>query len=109
LGAEPEIQIIINTVASISPATIANLSSGEFVGIVADEPGNEMELKAFHAKVVKEEGTLGTGPLPIVRQVDAAMIQENFQRVKREVERLVDEEVRRIVGDPSLRERVVKR
>ena len=68
------------------------------MGIVADEPGNEMELKAFHAKVVKKEGTLGTEPLPVVRQVDAAMIQENFQRVKQEVERLVDEEVRRIVG-----------
>jgi len=97
------------SVAAITPATIANLSSGEFVGILADEPGNAMELKAFHGKVEKDEGSFNKGPLPIVRAVDDVMIQENFQRVRREVEGIVNEEVRRIAGDPGLKEKVVKR
>ncbi len=30
---------------------IAGLSSGEFVGIVADDPGQKIRLKAFHCKI----------------------------------------------------------
>jgi hypothetical protein len=80
------------------------------VGIVADEPGNEMELKAFHAKVVKGSGgAVANGQLPVVRKVDAATIQENFRRIKREVEALVDSEMKRITGDPGLKAKVVKK
>ncbi len=38
--------------ASIQAATIASLSSGEFVGLVADNPDQPIQYKAFHAKIV---------------------------------------------------------
>jgi type IV secretory pathway TraG/TraD family ATPase VirD4 len=85
---------------AITPATISTLSSGEFAGIVADDPGKEMEFKAFHAKVVKEKSSLLMKELPVVRQVDAAEIKKNFQRVKWEVQELVLSEMARINGDP---------
>ncbi|HEV2355966.1 MAG TPA: hypothetical protein VGR89_17070, partial [Puia sp.] len=40
---------------AIRPATIANLSAGEFVGVVADDPDRELRLKAFHARVMRDE------------------------------------------------------
>jgi len=93
---------------AISPATIATLSSGEFVGILADDPGREMELKAFHARVVKEDPGILRGELPVVREVSAAEVEANFQRVKREVRELVDTEKDRIARDPDLKGLTVK-
>jgi hypothetical protein len=93
---------------SIAPATIANLSSGEFVGILADDPGNEMELKAFHAKVVKKPGVALVEDIPIVREVTPTMLEENFLRVKEEVRDLVESEFRRIESCPVLKKYVVK-
>ena len=91
-----------NTV--VSPATIATLSAGEFVGILADEPGKETLLKAFHGKVVKEvyEGKLVE--LPVVREVSKEEVEEQFRRVKREVVELAENEHRRMLGNPAMGE-----
>jgi type IV secretory pathway TraG/TraD family ATPase VirD4 len=86
--------------ATVSPATIATLSSGEFVGILADDPERKMELKAFHAKVVKEPLKSRFEELPLVRKVNATIVEENFQRVRRDVIELVDKEMRRALRDP---------
>lgn len=91
---------------SMSPAVIATLSSGEFVGILGDDPGREMELKAFHAKVVKEQERVGKVELPLVQKVGTREVEENFQRVKREVAELVDGEMKTIVRVPVLRGKV---
>jgi hypothetical protein len=99
-------------VNTMSAATIATLSSGEFVGIVADDPDLEMEHKAFHARIIKETISLKNKrwyELPVVRMVDKAIIGQNFQRVKKEIEDLVTGETQRIIGDPALARKVVKR
>src|SRR6201991_1659501 len=36
--------------AAVPPSTISSLSSGEFVGMVADDPDCKIELKAFHSE-----------------------------------------------------------
>lgn len=107
------------------PATIATLSSGEFVGIVADDPGREISLKAFHAKLVKDpkdsfatapgakptaapaagQGTRqgnALPPLPVIREVDANDIQENFRKVRQDIATLVDAEMAKILNDPGM-------
>ena len=55
------------------------------MGILADEPGKETLLKAFHGKVVKViyEGKLVK--LPVVKEVSKEAVEEQFRRVKREV------------------------
>jgi len=93
---------------SIRPATIATLSSGEFVGILADDPDEEMELKAFHARIVKERVRLPQLELPVIRAIGPDEVEANFRRVKREVAELVDGEMERIMGDPTLRGVIVK-
>ena len=72
------------------------------MGILADEPGKETLLKAFHGKVVKEiyEGKLVE--LPVVSEVSKEEVEKQFRRVKREVVELVENEHRRMLGDPAM-------
>ena len=98
------------SVDAVSTATLASLSSGEFVGIVADDPATPVKLKGFHARFIKQaDDTAPAAELPVVREVDAGLLQANFDRIVREVVDLVADETRRIMGDPSLRQWVVKK
>lgn len=95
---------------AVSTATISTLSSGEFVGVVTDDPGKELALKAFHARVKREAARNEVvEELPVVRMVDRAVVEEAFMRVKREVTALVEAEMERILGDPGLKGVVVKK
>jgi YWFCY protein/TraM recognition site of TraD and TraG len=99
----------------MSVATIATLSSGEFVGIVADDPDKKLPLKAFHASLVKEDLPRTSGdspplqPLPVIRLLNAAAIEANFHLIKKEAADLVDQELARILADPKLAGMIVKR
>jgi len=50
---------------SIQPATISSLSSGEFVGVVADDPLQPIDRKAFHCKIKKTLSKPAGTRLPI--------------------------------------------
>ncbi|HEY4288861.1 MAG TPA: YWFCY domain-containing protein [Puia sp.] len=97
-------------VTTVSPAVIATLSSGEFVGIVADDPGKKVERKRFHAEIIKEEGVaMDMEELPVVRKVTEKEVDENFEKVRRDISELVELEMKRILGDPALKGKMVKR
>lgn len=99
---------------ALPPSKIASLSSGEFVGMAADDPENPVELKSFHAKIdmdhkgFKREQN-GFKPLPIVRRIDKAMIQQNYHQIKKEIEDLVQAELDRITNDPAMADRLIRR
>ncbi len=42
----------------IPPSKISALSSGEFVGMVADDPTEKIELKGFHCQVLNDHEAL---------------------------------------------------
>jgi hypothetical protein len=99
---------------AITASLISNLSSGEFVGVVADNPDQPIELKAFHANVVndlvalkKEKETFK--PFPVIKQVDTAVIQRNFIQIKEDIENLKIAELDRINNDPALAALVVSK
>jgi len=99
----------------ITPATIATLSSGEFLGIVADDPDMEISLKAFHATITRDpddrKNRKGQGqfvPLPITRKVDKDAIEANYLNIKQDVRNLVDQELERILGDPTLAQFIIR-
>jgi hypothetical protein len=95
---------------TVTPATLATLSAGEFVGIVADDPDKEIGLKGFFARFVKKgNGEAEQQELPIVKRVDKPELTENADRIVKEVDELVKEEMRRILDDPQLRRWVVRR
>lgn len=83
---------------AIPAAKIAALSSGEFVGIVADNPDCKIKLKMFHneiqndyAAIKKEEDQYK--PIPVIEKVSTTDVVENYKRVKREVEDLINAEL----------------
>lgn len=84
---------------TVTPATIGGLSSGEFVGILSDEPGRELELKAFHGRLILEPGESAGTPhleLPAVRPVDEKMIRQHFDQVRQDIQKLVGEAHRKL-------------
>jgi len=80
---------------AIPASKIAGLSSGEFVGMVADDPTNRIELKTFHCQIQndheairREEETYQ--PIPAPRKVSPSEISGNYQRIKEEIRVLVE-------------------
>jgi hypothetical protein len=100
--------------SAVPPSKISSLSSGEFVGMVADDPDNKIELKIFHSSILNEhEGLkkeqLSYKPVPIVRQVTPSIIQMNYEQIKQEIEDLINAEMERILNDPGMAGTVLKK
>jgi hypothetical protein len=76
--------------AAIPASKIASLSSGEFVGTVADDPTEKIELKLFHAQIINDHAALRAeelayAPLPSVREVTPEHIKQNYQKIKEDI------------------------
>ncbi|GAC1487670.1 MAG: hypothetical protein NVS1B13_15870 [Flavisolibacter sp.] len=93
---------------------ISSLSTGEFVGMVADNPDEPIELKTFCAHISKEDGGSGIDPksmkeLPDIREIDQGDILDNFIRIKEEVLMMVESELERMLSTPELVGLVIKK
>ncbi|HZY35940.1 MAG TPA: conjugal transfer protein MobC [Mucilaginibacter sp.] len=83
---------------AIPASRISALSSGEFVGMVADDPDNKIDLKLFHSEIqndheaIKKE-TDAYKSIPMARIVTEEDIMENYERIKMEVRELVEAEL----------------
>ncbi len=87
--------------SAIPASTIATLSSGEFVGIVADNPDEKIELKTFHAEIVNDHSQIRKKErqykeIPQVREVSEMEIQANFIQIKNDVDQIIKSENERI-------------
>lgn len=101
---------------SLIPASkIANLTQGMFVGAIADNFDEQIEQKIFHAEIVVDNErvkreTAKYQQIPVITNfvdedgVDRMkeMIKENYDRIKEETRRIVDDELERIANDPVL-------
>ncbi len=99
---------------ALPPSRISTLSSGEFIGMVADDPGCEIALKAFHCEILNDHEALAAEarsfqPLPVVRAVSREVIQENYLRIKEEVAQLVSDALDHLLNDPSKVGLIVKK
>ena len=99
---------------AIPASTIASLSSGEFVGMVADNPDQVINLKSFHCKILNDHQASqnenkSLEDIPQVRQVDYAAVQRNYQQIKQEVRDIIESEMERILNDPAKENIVVKK
>ncbi|SIN77175.1 conjugal transfer protein MobC [Chitinophaga niabensis] len=100
--------------SAVPASKIAALSSGEFVGMVADTPDQKIALKAFHCEIQndfeainKEEAAYK--PIPVIRQVDQKMVDLNFQRIREEVQEIGRSEIQRMLNDPTLEHLVIRK
>jgi hypothetical protein len=91
---------------SIPASTISNLSSGEFVGIVADDPALPIALKAFHCRIINDPDAADRErrsliPLPKVRTVDESTIRATYQQIPRDVRDIFDDVMEALRNDSA--------
>jgi hypothetical protein len=89
---------------SVPASTISNLSSGEFVGIVADDPALPIDLKAFHGRIINDPDAAARErrslvPLPKVRTVDESTIRATYQQVPKDVRDIYDDVMEMLRND----------
>ena len=100
--------------SAVPASKISTLSSGEFVGIVADDPDCRIELKAFHCDIINNHQALkieqdSYQDIAPVRKIDNSMIQRNYMQVKQDISELVNSEMERLLNDPALVHLVIKK
>ncbi|HEX4372862.1 MAG TPA: conjugal transfer protein MobC [Puia sp.] len=99
---------------AIPVSKIASLSSGEFVGTVADDPNQKIALKIFCTEIVNDHQTLEKEQtlykeLPVIAEVTKQTVMQNYLRIKGEVKRIIDEEIERMMNTPELTALIVKK
>ena len=93
--------------SALLPSRMAALSSGEFVGLVADDPNQKIDLKAFHCQIQNNHRQLkkeerGYQEVPVIRKLDNTMVQKNYLQIKQEITQLMLAEIDKITNDPAL-------
>lgn len=86
---------------AIPASKIASLSSGEFVGMVADDPNEKIKLKMFHTEIVQNAIALnkemaGFEEIPSVYDISPQEILDNYYQVKYDIKQLIDREVSKL-------------
>ncbi|WEK21316.1 MAG: conjugal transfer protein MobC [Candidatus Pedobacter colombiensis] len=100
--------------AAVPASKIAALSSGDFVGMIADNPDERIDLKAFHCQIINDHDALKAEeetykPIPVIRQVDNSMVQRNYLQIKQEVQDIVDSEIQRMRQNPALEHLIIRK
>ena len=108
----------INTqLDSLIPASkISTLSQGMFVGAVADNFGETIEQKIFHAQIVVDNDAVQkeTAAYQSIPEISSFLdengndtmeeqIQANYRQIKQDIVELVENELIRIENDPALK------
>ena len=102
---------------SLIPASkISTLSQGMFVGAVADNFGETIEQKIFHAQIVVDneavqKETAAYQPIPEIssfldengNDTMEQQIRANYRQIKQDIVELVENELIRIENDPELK------
>ncbi|MGC4102367.1 conjugal transfer protein MobC [Ferruginibacter sp.] len=86
---------------AIPASKIATLSSGEFVGLVADNPDEKIKLKMFHSAIINDTGKLNAETknfkeIPQVCSVTKQQVIDNFYQVKLDIKKIIADEVAKL-------------
>ena len=83
---------------AVPASKIAALSSGEFVGMVADDPTDKIDLKVFHSEIINDHDGIKAEEeayedLPAIRQISNDMILANYLNIKKDIDTIIQQEV----------------
>ncbi|MBN8876775.1 MAG: YWFCY domain-containing protein [Sphingobacteriales bacterium] len=100
--------------SAIPASKIASLSSGEFVGMIADDPFCKIELKTFNCEIQNDQANLRIEQevyrnLPGINKVDAAIIRRNYLQIKQDIDNLINVELSLMLNNPELQSIIIKR
>lgn len=99
---------------AIPPSKISALSSGEFVGMVADDPDNKIDLKSFHCEIINDHEALKKEQdnyknIEVIRKLDNSMVQRNYLQIKQDIQDIIQSEMERLLNDPGQAHLVIKK
>ena len=100
--------------SAVPPSKISALSSGEFVGMVADDPDCKIDLKTFHCEILNDHEALkkeqdSYKDIQVIRKLDNTMVQRNYLQIKQDVQDIIQSEMERLLNDPGLSHLVVRK
>ena len=98
---------------AIPASKIASLSSGEFVGVVADNPEEKIKLKTFCAEIINDHEALQAESssfkdLPIISEVSTWDIEKNFLQVKADITDMIETVTEMIINTPEMEHFILK-
>jgi hypothetical protein len=99
---------------AIPPSKIANLSAGEFVGAVADNPTQKIKLKAFHAEILNDHEAIRKEEeryeeIPVIRNINQKIVLQHYEQIKKDIEEIINTEMDKITSSPELHHLVNKK
>lgn len=83
---------------AIPISKISTLSSGEFVGVVADDPTNKIDLKLFHNNIINNHNQLkkeeeNYKEIPTIRYVNEEMVFQNYLQIKQDIQEILAHQI----------------
>lgn len=99
---------------AVPVSKISSLSSGEFVGMVADDPNCKIVLKTIHCEILNDHDALQKQiscykDLPIVRKLNNGIVQSNYLQIKQDIQDIIHCEMDRLISNPELSHMVLKK
>jgi len=100
--------------SAVPPSKISALSSGEFVGMAADDPDCKIDLKTFHCEILNDHEALKKEQeaymdIQVIRKLDNTMVQRNYLQIKQDVQDIIQSEMERLLNDPGLSHLVLRK
>lgn len=92
--------------SAIPPSKISALSSGDFVGMVADDPDCKIELKTFHCSLINDHEAIrkeeeNYKEIEKIRTIDNTIVQRNYDQIKQDIQQIIDSEMEQLLADPA--------
>ncbi|PAW92291.1 conjugal transfer protein TraG [Mucilaginibacter sp. MD40] len=89
---------------AVPASKIATLSSGEFVGMVADDPDEPIDLKIFHNRIINDHEAIRAEErayedLPVLREITHEKVLSNYLNIKQDIASIIDREVKKSCSD----------
>jgi hypothetical protein len=88
---------------------ISNLSSGEFVGTVADTPQQPVKNKAFYCRIINDieailQEEAAYKDIPQIRDIDQETVIANYYQIKKDIKSIIETEMKKIKSTPEFNE-----
>lgn len=99
---------------AIPQSRISSLSSGEFVGLVADNPDQKIDLKSFCAEIINDHDALANQQrnyvdLPKGSDVTQKLTNDNYLLIKSNVQEIVAATLEMMMDSPELMNLIIKK
>lgn len=84
--------------SAVPASKISSLSSGQFVGVVGDNPDEKIDLKMFHAEIINDTVAMNKEmaafkPIPQVYDITDQETMDNYFQIKYDVRSILDKEL----------------